>query len=404
MTKFLFFDNAATTPCLGDVAEVFNRFSCEDYGNPSSSHALGQEAAKAIRDSRQFFAQAFRVEPSQVIFTGSGTEADNLAIYGVALPALARPESRRKRVLASSIDHPAVRKTVLSLGSLGLDAQLIPVDAQGQVRGDELDRLVGPETLLVSIHQVNNIMGAILPVAELAQLAKQKNPGLVFHTDSVQAFGKVAPPDPRSGVDLVSISGHKVHGPKGVGALIILNKNLLKHGLRPLIWGGEQEGGFRSGTQNAGLIAGFRVAAERTLAEQAKGSEQVHKLQTRFRDLLIIKGLLANGPRPGGKVHWNSPSTAVPHIVSLSVPGYPAALLAKLLEERRCLVSTGSACSSQKIEPDQVLIAMGVPGELCQSAIRVSFSSQNELDEVDQLVAALDESIQMMTRLLRPTR
>lgn len=404
MTNFLFFDNASTTPCIEAAAAAIHRFSCESFGNPSSGHALGQEAAKAIREARFYFAETFRVEPSQVIFTGSGSEADNLAIYGVALAAWARTPGSKLRVLASAIEHPAVRKTVQSLSSLGIEAHLIPVERDGQIRVPELESLLAPETLLVSIQQVNNIMGAILPVQELAQICKKRVPHLVFHTDAVQAFGKVSPPSAHSGVDLLSVSGHKVHGPKGVGALIVLNRTLLKGGLRPMIWGGEQEGGFRSGTQNAGLISGFHLAARDALARQEESQRHVRTLRDRLREQLIAKGLLSADSHQRARLHWNSPEGAIPNIVSLSAPGFPSAILAKLLEERGCLVSTGSACSSQKAEPDPVLNAMGHSPEICQSAIRISFSSANRPEEVDRLAVAIEESMQMMARLLKPGR
>src|SRR5207248_456957 len=187
MTDYLFFDNASTTCCSDAAATALQTFSCECFGNPSSGHALGQQSAQVIREARRFFADTFRVEPSQVIFTGSGTEADNLAVYGVTLAALAKTKApaaqRPPRVLVSAIEHPAVRKTALSLTALGIDVQLIPVDHRGQIRTAELERLLTPETILVSIMRVNNIMGAVLPVTELAETCKRMQPGLVFHCD-----------------------------------------------------------------------------------------------------------------------------------------------------------------------------------------------------------------------------
>lgn len=407
MKNYLFFDNASTTKCCEAAVELMCRFSSEDFGNPSSSHAMGQLAARAIRDSRLFFAKTFNAGPEQVIFTGSGSESDNLAVYGIAMEALAKRSAKlakgenaeAPRVICSAIEHPAVRKTVQSLQSLGLDTQLAPVDSRGQIDREKFLALLTPNTVLVSIQQVNNIVGTQLPVEELARLAKERVPGVVFHTDAVQAFGRVQTPVAPSAVDLVSISAHKIQGPKGVGAMIVLNKALLKNGLRPLVWGGEQEGGFRSGTQNAGLIAGFHAAAQQTLSEREAYARHCAQLRSRFRELLLAKGLFSSEPGKG-VLQWNSPEDAVPHIISLSVPGYPSGPLAKLLEERHCLVSTGSACSSQKAEPDPVLTAMGCPPQIRTSAIRVSFSCHNELKDVDTLVDALDQSIQLMNQLL----
>jgi cysteine desulfurase len=403
MKRYLFFDHASTTQCCSEAAALVQKFAVESYGNPSSAHHFGQQAARAIREARVFFAQEFGVSPEQVIFTGSGSEADNLAIYGVAMSALVRNQrpgsaaSAPPRVLFSAIEHPAVKKTALSLSALGVDVQPIPVDSRGQIRADEFQRLLTPETVLVSIQQVNNIMGAILPVEELAAQAKARVPRVVFHTDAVQSFGKVPAPRAPSPVDLVSVSAHKIQGPKGVGALLVLNRELLKNGLRPLVWGGEQEGGFRSGTQNAGLIAGFHAAAAEVLSRRDEFTANATRLRRAFRDALASRGLLAEG----GPVRWNSPEVAVPHIVSLSVPGYPPAPLAKLLEERGFLVSTGSACSSQKAEPDAVLAAMGLPSTLQSSAIRVSFSGCcTTQEEVEALAGGLEESITLMRALL----
>lgn len=416
MKNYLFFDNAATTRCCDSAARLLHRFATEDFGNPSSSHAYGQKASRAISEARQFFAQTFKVKPAQVIFTGGGTEADNLAVYGVALQAIVTANQKssetgkpatRPRVLVSAIEHPAVRKTAESLSEMGIDAQLIPVTADAQIQMDVLEKLLTPETVLVSIQQVNNIVGSVLPVTEIARRCKELQPHVIFHTDSVQAFGKVDHPVAGSAVDLVSISGHKVHGPKGVGALIVLNENLLKTGIRPLIWGGEQEGGLRSGTQNAGLIAGFHAAAQETLEHKAKVEAHIKKLQSYFKELLLIRGLI-HADSTKSLLRWNSPSQAIPHIINLSLmqvaPGksaaiFPSGLLAQMLEERGCLVSTGSACSSKKKAPDAVLTAMGLPTEACSSALRISFSSAIQPQDVDTLVAALEESIKTLNSL-----
>jgi cysteine desulfurase len=397
--KYLFFDTASTTPCCAEAIDLICRYAHEDFGNPSSSHAFGQQAARAIREARLFFASYFQIEADQVIFTGSGSEADNLAVYGVAMQALAQKrEPSAVRVLCSATEHPAVRKTVESLKALGIDAQFIPVDSQGQIDEKKLIELATPSTVLVSIQQVNNITGAVLPVEHLAKLVKSRAPNAVFHTDSVQAFGKVDLPKGASSVDLVSVSAHKIEGPKGVGALLVLNKKTLQEKLRPVLWGGGQEAGFRSGTQNAGLIAGFHVAARRALEKQTEFTKHCTQLRSKLHSELQTTGLLET------HVVWNSPEDAAPNIVSLSIPKLPSGPLAKLLEERGMLVSTGSACSSQKSEPDAVLCAMGLPASLNQSAIRISFSNQINEADVTLLVSSLRDSIELMTRLLSPKK
>jgi cysteine desulfurase len=400
--SYLFFDYASTTKCCEAAAEMTRRFAVEEFGNPSSSHVLGQVAARSIRDARIAFSKVFNITPEQIIFTGSGTEADNLAVSGITLGALAknkpvthRISSTPVRVIISATEHSAVKMAAKSMTDFGVDIQVAPVDSYGQIIQDKFLELLTPSTALISIHQVNNIIGSLLPVEELARISKERVPTAIFHSDAVQAFGKVNVPTFPSAIDLVSISGHKIEGPKGVGALIVLNKDLLNSGLRPLIWGGNQEGGFRSGTQNAGLIAGFQLAAEQVLEKLEINIQYVWSLRKHFEELLRIK--MAN------RIHINSPdrsSLSIPHIISLSVPGVSPGPLARLLEERGCIVSTGSACSSHKPEPEPVLAAMGLPAQIQNSAIRISFSRFNKIEELNVLVQALDESIQHISKLL----
>lgn len=398
MGKPIFFDSAATTCCCEPAAKKLLQFTCEDFGNPSSSHCLGQKAAQAVRQARNFFAELFRVKSQQIVFTGSGSEANNLAIYGVAMARLARAAQeglKPGRILCSAVEHPAVRKTALSLKDLGFDVQLIPIRSDGQIDLDAYRDLLTSDTILVSVMRVNNIVGTVFPVEELARLAKERVPGVIFHSDCVQAFGKVDVPVGGSDVDLISVSAHKLEGPKGVGALFFLKPELVKSGsVRPLVWGGEQEGGFRSGTQNAGLIAAFEMAARFALEKRNQFMEHAATL----RDLFI--GELKKEKLIGTSLEWNSPDDAVPYIMNFSVTGYPSGPLARLLEERQCLVSTGSACSSMKAEPDAVLMAMGFDEDRAESAIRVSLCSQNTRDDVAHLAKSLSESIQRMKSLL----
>jgi cysteine desulfurase len=393
--KVLFFDSASTTPCNEAALELMRSYGSEHYGNPASNHALGKKAARAIREARVFFANTFQVEPEQVIFTGSGTEACNLAIYGTALHSHRFHASLQvipqTHILTTPIEHPAVSKTIESLADFNISHDLIPIDSNCQLVSEKFLGLLKKKPFLISIQQVNQIVGAVLPVEELAQLAKQHVPQVLFHTDAIQAFGKISTPRSPSAIDLVSISGHKVEGPKGVGALIVLNKKLLQKGLRPLIWGGGQENGFRSGTQNAGLIAGFHAAAAQTLQNQKSTLAHLNQLRAHFRDCII---------RQQTKAVWNSPTNAAPHLISLSFPRYPASPLAKLLEERNCIVSVGSACSSRKIQPDAVLKAMGLPKAIQESAIRVSLSRHLNLTDMEVLAKSLDQALQMMDQLL----
>ncbi|MEK7691465.1 MAG: aminotransferase class V-fold PLP-dependent enzyme, partial [Bdellovibrionota bacterium] len=280
----IFLDNASTTRCLETAGEAWSKFSIVHFGNPSSSHSLGQLSARAIHEARLGFGSIFRVAPEQVVFTGSGTESDNLAIYGVALETMARRTQKGlhevPRVICSAIEHAAVKSTVHSLSELGFDVQIAPVQSNGQLDLNAFLNLVTPATLLVSVHLVNNIVGSVLPVEDLARRVKERAPRAIFHTDAVQAFGKIPVPTSPSAIDLLSISGHKFEGPKGVGALIFLNRELLKSGaMRPMIRGGDQEGGWRSGTQSAGLISAFRGAAEQANLNRERNMVHVRQLR-----------------------------------------------------------------------------------------------------------------------------
>ena len=399
MQKLHFFDSASTTQCIESASQILLEYTRENYGNPSSAHRYGTQAAKAISNARAFFASIFKVGPEQVIFTGSGTEANNLALLGPVFSALAQPRSQSGiKVLVSSVEHPSIRKPAESLRDLGVLVEFIPVSSEGQIIEEQMEKQITSSTSMVSIQQVNSILGTILPTERLARKAKSLSKKLLFHSDGIQAFGKLPMPDAQnSAIDLLSLSGHKVGGPKGVGALIILNKKLLaSKAIRPLIWGGEHESGLRSGTQNAGLIAAFHVASEERIKNREHYFEKVKTLQIYFKQQLINSKLL----EPSSTL-WNSPESASPYIVSLSFPRLPSSPLAKLLEERHCLVSVGSACSSKKIEADPVLEAIGLPEKLRGSTLRISFSPEQVTQDIDILVEALSDSIQTLNSILK---
>ena len=398
MAHPLYFDYAATTPCCEEAIARMAPFASESFGHPSSSHAYGQKAAAAIREARRFFADQFGIEAEQVIFTGSGTESDNLAISGLALSRLKGQQPPTSTVLYSAIEHSAVSKTAASLEDFGFSAKSIPVTLEGHINDVRFRELLDEKTKLVSIHLVNNIIGTLLPIESLAKTVKTLAPNACFHTDAVQAFGRVEVPKIGSCVDMVSISSHKIEGPKGVGALIILKKELLKI-LRPLIFGGGQEAGLRSGTQNAGLIAGFHAAAQLTLSKRSRYTEHTKSLRQELRKQFIARGLLNPDSPKNSRIHWNSPDTAVSHIVNVSFPGLQAGAMARLLEERNCLVSTGSACSASKPQPDPVLAAIGAPSSLQTSAIRFSFSDKTVLSEIEVLGQAVQDSIERAAQL-----
>ena len=233
MAKTLYFDYAATTPCCPEAGKKILEFSCECFGNPSSTHSFGAKVGRALKQARKFFADAFEVSADQVIFTGSGTESDNMAIMGVALGALAK--GKTTKVITTSVEHPAVKQCVESLTDFGIQVDFIPVGEDGALDEEALFEMLTEDTSLVSIMRVNNIMGRVYPVEELAKKIKEKVPSCLVHSDCVQAFTKVDVPKGNSPVDLVSVSAHKIQGPKGVGALIVLNKSLLTNKTRLLV-------------------------------------------------------------------------------------------------------------------------------------------------------------------------
>lgn len=402
-----FFDAAATTKCCDAAIQRLIHFSGESYGNPSSAHELGRSAARAVSDARKYFGEVFSVHPDQVVFTGSGSEANNLAILGAAYAYLSQhgsPRTNPPNLVTSEAEHPSVRKPVESTSDLGMIPRVLKTDSSARVPADALENAIDPHTLLVSLMRVNNIVGSIHEVEDLARRAKAINPSVIFHTDGIQAFGKIDLPRGEGPVDLVSISAHKIHGPKGIGALIFLNRKLMDlKKIRPLVWGGGQESGFRSGTQNPGLIAAFQAAAEMSFAQQDTLMKRTHSLRLRFIQLLRESNLLADSDSSSRPIHINSPEDSAPYILNLSVPGVPAGPFSRMLESCGCLVSTGSACSTGKAEPDPVLSSMGLPEPLIDSALRISLSDCNTEADVEDLASAFISCLKKISKVSERT-
>ena len=386
-----FFDSAATTPCGTAAVSRWVQSQERSYGNPSSAHRLGREAALEVAEARTFFGEAFGVSPDQVIFTASGSESDNLAVIGGALAA------KSGRVVVSTTEHPAVRAAAISLRDFGFEVALAPVNKAGSVDVSSIDQTVTKDTVVLSIMRVNNIVGSINDVDLLATRAKAIAPNVLVHCDAVQAFGKVDVPAHGSAVDCLSISAHKIHGPKGIGALILLNRDLLtKKRIRPLIWGGGQEQGLRAGTTNAGLIAAFAEAAQ-----EALNSRHTYLVHCKTLSDRLLHQLAHHGLRREMDFWVNSPDSGAPYILNLSFEGAPSTLMSKLLEDEGCFVSTGSACSSQKPERDATLLAMGFPTARIDNALRISFSTHNSVEDVDILADSILKSLRTLHTLFK---
>lgn len=374
----IYFDNAATTRVSDTAAQAALTAMTELYANPSSAHAFGFEAEKALRAARAAVLAALGFTPSEgsLVFTGSGSEADNLALRGAA-HALAR---RGRHIVLSDSEHPAVENTAKDLEKEGFTVSRISTES-GKLDLDEARAVLTPDTILVSCMAVNNETGAIYDIASLASLAKALCPNALFHTDAVQAFTKI-PAGAWKKADLVSISAHKIHAPKGVGALFV------RKGVRlvPCITGGGQENGLRSGTEAMPGICAMAAAAKQATADFAALDAQVKSINAYLRTRLsTLDGVCIN----------TEPDGFLPHILSIAVPGLRSEILLRFLSERGIYVSAGSACSAKHAD-NRVLSAFGLPDKIADSTLRLSFSADNTTAECDAFVKALSDAMQTL--------
>ncbi len=384
MVQRIYLDHNATTPLAPSVVDRMAAALREEYGNPSSVHHFGQRAKAAMDESRSAVAGLLAVDPSEIVFTGGGTESDNFAIRGAAE---ALEATGRRHLIASAIEHEAVLNTFKALARRGWTTTLLPVDQSGVVRVEALRAALTDGTALVSIMHANNEIGTIQPVEELATLARER--GALFHTDAVQSTGKI-PVEPRTlGVDLLSISAHKLYGPKGVGALWV------RRGLRlvPLMTGGKQERSRRSGTENVAGIVGLGVAAELARTKMTAESTRLSQLRDRLEQGILrhVAGTAVNGgsmPR-------------VPNTTNVSFDRVEAESLLIALDLDGIAVSTGSACSSGTLEPSHVLKAMGFPPHRTQNSIRFSLGAANTEAEIDHVISVLPRIVDKLRSLTR---
>jgi cysteine desulfurase len=378
----IYFDHNATTPVDPGAVEMMVRVLREDFGNASSVHHFGQRAKAVLDEARSAVASLIAAEPSEVVFTSGGTEADNFALRGVAE---ALEVTGRKHLVASSIEHEAVLNTLKALAKRGWQTTLLPVDASGIVTPDALDAAMTDRTALVSVMHANNEIGTIQPIAELARIAHGR--GALFHTDAVQSVAKI-PVDTRAlGVDLLSMSAHKFYGPKGAGALFI------KRGARvtAILTGGKHERNRRAGTENIAAIAGFGAAAALAARKMDAEGARLRAMRDRLEEgvLAAVPGTAINGAR----------EPRVPNTTNISFESVEAESLLIALDLEGIAVSTGSACSSGTLEPSHVLRAMGLPTHRTQNSIRVSLGAGNTDAEVDQFLAKLPQVVAKLRTL-----
>lgn len=381
---FVYLDNAATTKLLPEIGREMAKVNEEAYGNPSSLHKMGLEAELLLKKSRVLTASALAADPEEIFFTGGGTEADNLAILG----CYEANKRRGNKIITSTGEHSGIIEPCKRLESQGVEAVYLDIDEYGNIDLKQLEAEIDNKTFMVSLIYVNNELGTLTPVKTAKNIIRQKNQETVFHSDGVQAFGKVDISFGFEGPDLISISSHKIHGPKGVGALAA-GKGLK---INPLILGGGQEKGLRSGTENVPGIYGFALAADMVLKQIQPHIEKT----TALRDYLVgaIKDEIQD-------IRINTPlENSSPAILNVSFLGCPAEVLLHYLEGKDIYVSTGAACSSKK-GVSRILRAAGLSDEVAGSAIRFSFGSFNTKEELDYTMGHLKDGVKFIRKITK---
>ncbi len=396
-----YLDNSATTRCLDTVRTAMSDTMDRFYGNPSSMHMVGIEAENKVKEAKKIIADTMKVTEKEIYFTSGGTESDNLALIGCALA------NRRagRHLITSRIEHPAILETMKHLEEQDFRVTYLDTDAYGRVRTDQLAEAMSDETILVSIMHVNNEIGSLQPIEELAKLIHAKNPKTLFHVDGVQGFGKYRVYPKRIGVDLYSVSGHKIHGPKGMGILYIDEKVKI----HPIIFGGGQQKGIRSGTENVPGIVGIGKATQEIYKDFDIKMDRLYEQKKTFvNELLGLEEVKVNGIRlmqtaDGSQMTASEEAIreTAPHVVSASFKGIRSEVLLHALEDKGIYVSAGSACASNKPAISETLKAIGVEKELLDATIRFSFSVETTTEELEYTIAALRELLPMLRKYTR---
>ena len=364
----IYLDNSATTRCYQEVCEIMVKTMREDYGNPSSMHMKGVESEKYIKEAASSIAKTLKVNEKEIYFTSGGTESDNWALIGTALAN----QRKGKHIITTAIEHPAVSAPCEFLEKQGFTVTKLGVDSQGRISLEELEQAITPETILVSVMYVNNEIGTVQPIAEIGNLIKRKNPGTYFHVDAIQAYGKYRILPKKLKVDMLSVSGHKIHGPKGIGFLYIDEKVKIF----PYIYGGGQQKGMRSGTDAVPQVAGLGIAAEKIYGNLEENVNHMRKLRDYFTEELQKIDQVV--------VHGADGEECAPHIVSAAFVGVRSEVLLHTLEDREIYVSAGSACSTHKRSGSPTLTAIGLPKNQMESTVRFSFCEDTTREELEK--------------------
>ncbi len=370
----IYLDNSATTRCFPEVADLIHQILCEDYGNPSSMHYKGVEAESYVRDAKETLAKILKVNEKEILFTSGGTESDNIAIMGVAMAN----HRTGRHMITTKVEHPAILQTMKYMESQDFEVTYLDVDEKGRISLEQLEQAIRPDTILVSIMHTNNEIGTLQPIAQAGALIKRCNPNTLFHVDAVQGFGKARIYPKKMKIDLMSVSAHKIHGPKGVGFLYVGEKVKIK----PIMYGGGQQEGMRSGTENVPGYAGMAKAAQMLYENLEEETDYLYDLRQYFvEQVQKIEGVFVNGA-PGRE--------GAPHIVSVTIPGVRAqVLLNELSANHHICVSAGSACSTHKPQPSATLLAIGLDKEQAVETLRFSFSVFTTRQEIDTCLDAL---------------
>lgn len=380
-----YLDNSATTRCYKEVAEIVAKTMTEDFGNPSAMHLKGVEAENYVKEAVKAIAKTLKVQDKEIYFTSGGTESDNWALIGTVLAN----HRQGKHMITTPFEHSAVSAPLAWLQEQGFEITVIPVDEEGNLDLKKLEEAIREDTILVSTMFVNNEMGAVVPVEEVGRIVHEKNPRTLYHVDAIQAYGKYKIYPKKMGIDLLAVSGHKIHGPKGVGFLYINEKAKVQ----PFILGGGQQKGMRSGTDNVPGIAGLGTAAKMIYQNLDENVEHMRELKLYFaKELATLEQVEINGPKP---------ERGAPHILNVSFLGVRSEVLLHSLEDMGIYVSAGSACSSHKRAGSSSLGALRLTPERKESAIRFSFCETTTKEEIDYTLEALRKLLPMLRRYAR---
>ena len=380
-----YLDNSATTRCSERARDIMVKVLMEDYGNPSSLHTMGMVAEGYIRRAKEQIAKTLKAEEKEIYFTSGGTESNNLAIIGTALAN----KRAGNHIITTAIEHASVSAVMAYLEEQGFEITYLKVDHNGLISLEQLQEAVREDTILVSLMMVNNEIGAVEPIEEAAKIVKAKNPKTLLHVDAIQAYGKYRIYPKKMGIDLLSVSGHKIHGPKGSGFLYVKDKTKIK----PILFGGGQQKGMRSVTENVPAAAARGVAAEEIDTEFDEQIDHLYEMKSRFIEgVTQIEDVTING---------KTGRDSAPHIVSVTIPGVRSEVLLHSLEEKEIYVSAGSACSSNKPAPSKTLQGIGLPKDRLESTIRFSFCAETTPEEIDYAIAALKEIVPFRRKFTR---